>query len=225
MNESKIIEANNILFFLASVFIFNGLLAMAEGSEPSDLAKEFHSKEVIQAPIVNDEKFINPYISQAEAIRDYLFTMPMTITIPHYEYLGEYFITAYSDEETWSRMTASGEEVHYHDEWYVPSSCAIDRRYHSFYEVLLVGDPEDPDNRRTYISEDTGSAVLGHHIDCFVETMEEVNSFQTRWDSVWAVSYETKTISAKERRQTNEWLNDYLHHRSIGIGIPYRCDS
>lgn len=130
--------------------------------------------------------------------------------IVEYEYLGTYFVTAYSDEETWSRMTASGEEVHYSDEWYEPTSAAIDRSYHSFGEILLVGDPDDPDNRKIYITEDTGSAVRGRHIDCFVETLEEVYSFETRYDSVYRVIYIDVSMTEEEREMIYDSINDYL---------------
>ena len=130
--------------------------------------------------------------------------------IVEYEYLGTYFVTAYSDEETWCRWTASGEEVHYSDEWYEPTSAAIDLNYHSFGEILLVGDPDDPDNRKIYITEDTGSAVKGHHIDCFVESLEEVYSFDTRYDSVWRVTYIDTSMTEEERELIYDSIDDYL---------------
>lgn len=147
-----------------------------------------------------------------------------TSIVLEFEYLGTYFITGYSDEETWSRMTASGEEVHYSEEWDDPTTCAIDRNYHSFGDILLVGDPDDPDNRKLYIAEDTGSAVKGHHVDCFVETMEEVNNFPTRYESVYLVTYIDLSMTEEERQAIYDSIDNYLHHRSAGGRVPDRDD-
>lgn len=147
-----------------------------------------------------------------------------TSIVLEFEYLGTYFITGYSDEETWSRMTASGEEVHFSEEWDEPTTCAIDRNYHSFGDILLVGDPDDPDNRKLYIAEDTGSAVKGHHVDCFVETMEEVNNFPTRYESVYLVTYIDLSMTEEERQALHDGIDSYLHHRSAGGRVPDRDD-
>ena len=79
-----------------------------------------------------------------------------------------------------------------------------------FGEILLVGDPDDPDNRKIYITEDTGSAVKGHHIDCFVETLEEVYSFETRYDSVWRVTYIDISMTEEERKSIYDSINSYI---------------
>lgn len=147
-----------------------------------------------------------------------------TSIVLEFEYLGTYFITGYSDEETYSRMTASGEEVHFSEEWDEPTTCAIDRNYHSFGDILLVGDPYDPDNRKLYIAEDTGSAVKGHHVDCFVETMEEVNNFPTRYESVYLVTYIDLSMTEEERQAIYDSIDNYLHHRSAGGRVPGRDD-
>ena len=147
-----------------------------------------------------------------------------TSIVLEFEYLGTYFITGYSDEETYCRITASGEEVHFSEEWDEPTTCAIDRNYHSFGDILLVGDPYDPENRKLYIAEDTGSAVKGHHVDCFVETMEEVNNFPTRYESVYLVTYIDLSMTEEERQAIYDSIDNYLHHRSAGSRVPYRDD-
>lgn len=103
------------------------------------------------------------------------------------EYIGEYFITAYCPEECgWSWSTSSGATCHYSDDPMEPTTCAIDRNYHGYGELLMI-------DGKLYITEDTGPGVKGHWIDCFVETMDEVVYFDTRWTSVYAAWYETKT--------------------------------
>ena len=78
---------------------------------------------------------------------------------------------------------------------------------------------------KVYVAEDTGSAVIGAHIDCFVETMEEVRSFNTRYETVYSVEFAENYLSGKERKIHHEWLSNYLHHRSAGHRCPYRDDS
>lgn len=229
MTEQAVNKTVNSLLFIAAVLIGYGTIYLIADQEPVLRDKSKNKITIIEEfdpalDIRSDVDTINPYFDEALYLKDYWITQPITFITVDYEYLGTYFITAYSDEETWSRMTASGEEVHYSDEWYIPSSCAIDRNYHSFYEEILVGDPDDPDNRRIYITEDTGSGVKGRWVDCFVETLEEVNSFPTRFDSVWSVSYEEHYMTARERRKTYEWFNDFIHCRSSWTGVPYRSD-
>lgn len=137
------------------------------------------------------------------------------------EYLGVYFLTAYSDEETNSRATASGIEVHYSDSNFEPTTCAVDPRMHRIGhegDLFMIAD-------KVYVAEDTGSAVIGAHIDCFVETMEEVRSFNTRYETVYSVKFAENYLSGKERKIHHEWLSNYLHHRSAGHRCPYRDDS
>ena len=103
------------------------------------------------------------------------------------EYIGEYFITAYCPEECeWSWSTSSGATCHYSDDPMEPTTCAIDRNYHGYGELLMI-------DGKLYITEDTGPGVRGRWIDCFVETMDEVRYFDTRWTSVYAAWYEYRT--------------------------------
>ncbi len=119
-----------------------------------------------------------------------------------FEYLGTYFITAYSPEECgyngnnypngW--VTASDTVCHQSDDWETPNTCAIDRNYHKYGEILLVGDPNDPDNRQVVVTEDCGPGVKGHWIDMFVDSYDQVVSFNTRYDNVYRVSYVKHTF-------------------------------
>jgi 3D (Asp-Asp-Asp) domain-containing protein len=42
---------------------------------------------------------------------------------------------------------------------------------------------------KIYVTEDTGPGVKGRWVDCFVETMSEVNSWDTGWKSVYSVTF------------------------------------
>ena len=99
------------------------------------------------------------------------------------EYIGEYFVTAYCPEEcggSWS--TSSGATCHYSDDPLEPTTCAIDRNYHGYGEYLMI-------DGKIYVTEDTGPGVKGRWVDCFVETMDEVNSWDTGWKSVYSVTF------------------------------------
>ena len=114
-----------------------------------------------------------------------------------FEYIGRYFITAYSPEECgyngnnypsgW--VTASDTICHQSDDWETPNTCAIDRNYHKYGEILLVGDPYNPDNRQIVVTEDCGPGVKGHWIDMFVDSYDQVVNFNTRYDDVYRVKY------------------------------------
>lgn len=112
-----------------------------------------------------------------------------TITIINKESLGWYFITSYCPAECGgSWQTASGETCHradWEDRLYEPTTCAIDRSVHSFGDLFYI---EEFD--RVFIAEDTGSAVIGQHLDLFYEDYDDVLSFPTGWYEVYAVSYE-----------------------------------
>ena len=139
--------------------------------------------------------------------------MVITYTTMEFEYVGRHFITAYCPSECgyngnnypvgWT--TSSGTICHYSDDWKEPTTCAIDRNFHKYGEIILIGDPYDPDNRKIYITEDTGPGVKGLWVDCFVETMSEVKSWNTRYDRVYNVTYVTHTTTVGAVR--GYWVN------------------
>lgn len=131
----------------------------------------------------------------------------ITYTVIEYEYLGTYFITAYSPSECgWNGdpdnlagwITASGTVCHranYEDRLLQPTTCAVDPNLHGIYgtEYFYI---EEFD--RVFVAEDTGPGVKGKHLDLFYEDYEDVLSFPTGYYTVYAVSYTEETISAKE---------------------------
>ena len=122
-----------------------------------------------------------------------------------FEYIGTYFITAYSPEECgyngsnypkgW--VTASDTICHQSSDWKTPNTCAIDRKHHKYGEILLVGDPNDPNNRQVVVTEDCGPGVKGHWIDMFVDSYDQVINWDTRYDSVYRVRYVEHTIDGR----------------------------
>ena len=149
----------------------------------------------------------NPIINMIDSAEIHYTTM-------EYTFVGRHFITAYCPEECgyngnnyptgWS--TSSGAICHYSDDWKEPTTCAIDRNFHKYGEIILIGDPHDPNNRKIYVTEDTGPGVKGLWVDCFVETMDEVRHWNTRYDNVYSVSYVDHVVTVGAIRHQQEMI-------------------
>lgn len=123
-------------------------------------------------------------------------TEQITITVEEYELesLGTYFITAYCSCSRCCGIyahgeTASGVTVHRADEFNrkrEPTTAAIDPRLHGFEELIYV-----PSEDRIYITEDTGSAVKGHHIDLYQDDHWTVQGYNTRYEEIYSVTVTT----------------------------------
>lgn len=132
------------------------------------------------------------------------------------EYIGRYFITAYSPEECgyngsnyqigWK--TSTDTICHYSDDWREPTTCAIDPKVRKYGEYIMVGDPGSS-SKKIYRCEDCGPGVKGQWVDCFVETYSEVQSWNTRYDNVYLVKFKTTTIEGDLYR-TNKLLDDAI---------------
>lgn len=153
--------------------------------------KVFNPKNELPVLPVEQEIKIPKYERQ-KPFNNFLLRMrgiSFTVTIINKESLGWYFITSYCPAECGgSWQTASGETCHradWEDRLYEPTTCAIDRSIHSFGDLFYI---EEFD--RVFIAEDTGSAVLGQHLDLFYEDYDDVLSFPTGWYEVFSVSYE-----------------------------------
>ena len=164
-------------------------------------------RAMIPEPVVE-----RPKMKEPNKILLRLYSLEIHYQTMEFEYVGRHFITAYCPEECgWNGSnypvgwrTSSDTICHYSSDWKEPTTCAIDRNVHKYGEVILVGDPYDPNNRKIYITEDTGPGVKGLWVDCFVETMSEVKSWNTRYDSVWNVTYVDHTITVGEIQHWKE---------------------
>jgi len=219
MTDEQFIKTNDLLIVVATMALLSGLSLMCIREEQIVYQTEYPSIEVEESSEVEEKKLreINPHLLEEKQLRNIWQDVDITFLTIETEYLGVYFITAYSDEETNSRQTASGIEVHYSEDNFEPTTCAIDRRYHRFGDLFMI-------NGKVYVAEDTG-AFSGLWIDCFVETMEEVWEWPTSYMSVYSVEYKENYLKGKERKITHERFNSYLHHRSDGNRCPYRDDS
>ena len=114
--------------------------------------------------------------------------------------LGTYYVTGYTSWElNGSVQTASGAICHkadsIEDSFYNPTTCAADvwGGYHEFGDILFLED------FGYFIVEDTGSAVLGKHIDLYYGLTYEDNQEAltiTGYYEVFSVEYEYGTVKA-----------------------------
>lgn len=138
-------------------------------------------------------------------IMRYVNSVEVSITYLELESLGTYYITAYCDCSKCCGIyangaTASGEYCHYSDDDYEPTTCAIDRGYHSFGELLWVDD-------KLYVAEDTGSAVIGRHIDIYLPSHDEVETYGSHYSEVYSARFVTT-----EGRRLDFYVYDYYLH-------------
>lgn len=116
--------------------------------------------------------------------------------------LGTYYITGYTSWElNGSVQTASGAICHkaesIEDSFYNPTTCAADvwGGYHEFGDILFLED------FGYFIVEDTGSAVLGKHIDLYYGLTYEDNQEAltiTGYYEVFSVEYEYGSVQASK---------------------------
>lgn len=114
--------------------------------------------------------------------------------------LGTYYITGYTSWElNGSVQTASGAICHkadsIEDSLNNPTTCAIDPSLHDFGDVIYL------ESFGYYIAEDTGSAILGKHIDLYYGLTYEDNQEAltiTGYYEVFSVEYEYGSVQASK---------------------------
>lgn len=143
---------------------------------------------------------------------------PVLVTYKRMELtsLGNYYITSYCPAECGgSWMTASGATCHrasYDYRLSEPTTCAISRSIHSFGDTFYI-----PAFDRTFVAEDTGSAVKGKHLDLFYEDYSDVCSFPTGYYEVFKVDWieETVVVSEEELKHLSEQgVLEYYHDKN-----------
>lgn len=226
ISDDQIVKAVNFLLLLTSACIYYASVELITRNFETSSKDQYIKNEVqIIVPTKQEQRRYFPILFNA---RNDFEKVIIPGTKMQTEYLGSYFITAYCPEEcggSWS--TSSGATCHYHDEWYEPTTCAIDRSVHGYNELILVGNPDDPD-RKVYITEDTGPGVRGYWVDCFVVSMSEVRAWNSSWRPVYSVSFETENTIKSKKRYLYESFRNYLFMRCDGSGADlwndYRAD-
>lgn len=200
----QIVELVDALFVAAFIFLSYGICLMVPVDESSlkDVSEKSEVEEIPDTFIPRPTP--SPGLVSAMQLQRKISMVDITYTTIEYEYIGYYFITAYSDKETYYSYTASGTEVHWSDSNFEPTTCAIDRNYHGFGELLAV---DFGDEMKVYVTEDTG-AFRGLWIDCYVETLDEVYSWPTGYYPVYSVTYVDVVALGVERTRLHEWFRD-----------------
>ena len=228
MNESTLIKTINSLLFVASVCLFYGLTYYVTDEHKNRTEKGLTKAETVQVLPTKEQTERKRILPEVFEIKNHCDRITITYQVATYEYIGDYFITAYCPWECgyngnnypkgWT--TSSGAICHYSETNSEPTTCAIDRNYFGFDETIAI---DFGDEVKTYVTEDTG-AFRGKWIDCFVETMDEVQTWATGYYPVYKVSYETKSYSMKRTELFYERFTNYLLLRCGCDRIPYRND-
>lgn len=126
--------------------------------------------------------------------------------------LGTYYITGYTSWElNGSVQTASGAICHkadsIEDSLNNPTTCAIDPSLHDFSDVFFI------EGFGYYIAEDTGSAILGKHLDLYYGLTYEDNQEAltiTGYYEVFSVEYVYGSEKASKYDITSYFLEDFI---------------
>lgn len=165
---------------------------------PQDMAVPLPTNRPTPTPTPIPE--MNPIIKEHhQEIREKMADIQISYEKMKMTSIGKYYITGYCACSRccgkWAHgETASGATVHRADEEHrltEPSTAAIDPKLHKFGELIYV-----PSEDRIYITEDTGSAVKGKHIDLYQSDHDAVAAFNTRTEELYSVSWETHTARA-----------------------------
>lgn len=141
----------------------------------------------------------------------YLGGVELSYVDREYEYIGDYFITAYCPEECGYRVysdgsdnfpngwiTSTGTIAHREEEWWNPSTCGINTALLNYGDHFLI-------DGKIYVAEDTGY-VTGRLIDLFKPSYDEMMEHGSHWTDVYKVSYiETEPIKGWHFN-----INDYI---------------
>jgi len=195
----KVFDTCVLLIAAALTFLLFGLLSyrpkpvVYTGFSSRDFYVELpKSKTITPTPTPTPNPTINIVSSEIWSLME---DVSLTDRIMRMESIGNYYITAYCNCPKCCGVyanghTASGTECHYSSR-YEGTTCAIDRSLHRFGELLYL-----PSEDRVYITEDTGSAVIGRHIDIYFPDHSYVERYGSHTEEVYRVWYEDCLIQA-----------------------------
>ena len=147
------------------------------------IPKEFELPEPTPTPKPNRATLYHKYVIKGCYLDEIsLLNVELDLT-----YIGRYFVTAYSPQETGSWQTASGIDLHrsdYNKRYTEPTTCAIDPRLHKFGELFYI-----PEFDRVFVAEDTGGLIKGYKLDLGYTDLESVWSFPTGYYDTYSVEY------------------------------------
>ena len=227
--QIKGISQGNIILLTVILAVSYIFIAIAGHYFKDPPEQKYFTPKDFEVPLPKEEHlhhikvryFEMPWLDEYYEMESIKWSMPMSYEYIETEYLGRYFITAYCPEECGGSWTTStGVTCHYSDDWSTPTTCAIDTSVRHYGEYIMVGSP-DSSNKKIYHCEDCGPGVRGNWVDCFVETMDEVKSWNTRYDNVYLVKFKTKTVQGNELYKIDKIMNDVLAETLMPQDIEY----
>lgn len=203
----------NRSFGIASILILTALMMVffiPDSDQPQEIRK---CKPIVQIhisiPVPNVEYCFMCSENRVKAksvmdkvtdIQDRIDTLEFPTVDVVLTSLGTYYITGYTSWElNGSVQTASGAICHkadsIEDSLNNPTTCAIDPSLHDFGDVFYL------ESFGYFIAEDTGSAILGKHIDLYYGLTYEDNQEAltiTGYYEVFSVEYEYGSVQASK---------------------------
>lgn len=203
----------NRSFGIASILILTALMMVffiPDSDQPQEIRK---CKPIVQIhisiPVPNAEYCFMCSENRVKAksvmdkvtdIQDRIDTLEFPTVDVVLTSLGTYYITGYTSWElNGSVQTASGAICHkadsIEDSLNNPTTCAIDPSLHDFGDVFYL------ESFGYFIAEDTGSAILGKHLDLYYGLTYEDNQEAltiTGYYEVFSVEYEYGSVQASK---------------------------
>jgi len=228
MEEKNLIKFVNSALSFATAFLFIGLVIFVYDKHLK-YSKDMPCKaENVVSYIPEETKRVIYYNA---ALEGYYELLNEIVGLETYyctvegDYLGYFFITAYCPSECgyieysdgtdnfpcgWTTATDTicyrADEEHRLTE---PTTCAADPRY--FHVSAYDGDLFYlPDFSRVFQAQDTGSAVLGLHLDLFYESYFDVLNFPTGYYPVYSAEIITHTVSGRGRMIRQQIIKDTI---------------
>lgn len=143
-----------------------------QGTSYYEYAKELHAELQKNKSKAKAEQ--NEYAGQFDEEVSEEMNCLMYATIP----IGRYYITAYNDEETACKITASGKTCHQG----TITTCAIDPKLHRFGEYFEI-------DGRLFIAEDTGRLIKKRHIDLFFDDYKAMARYGSNYQNIYRVEF------------------------------------
>lgn len=228
MEDKQLIKFVNSALSFATAFILFGSLCYVYDKHLT-YEKDMPGKEEHIVDYVPEE--MKRVIYYNSALEGYYELLNEIVGLETYyctvegDYLGYFFITAYcpyecgyieyadgTDNFPCGWVTATDTICYRADEEHKltePTTCAADPRF------FHVGAEDGqlfylPDFSRVFTAQDTGSAVLGLHLDLFYEDYGDVLNFPTGYYPVYSAEIITHTVSGRGRMIRQQIIKDTI---------------
>ena len=233
MNTTKLFDACILLSAISWLFIMFGIIS-ANAEIPVDLSVDADVCESIptptpiptptSTPTPTPTPTSNRHVVYHDTFKKiYLNNISISVDRMEFEYIGDYYITAYCPEECGYRVysdgsdnfpngwiTSTGTIAHREEEWWNPSTCGINTNYLSYGDHFLI-------DGKIYVAEDTGYVTMPL-IDLFMPSYEQMMTHGSHWTDVYKVHY----IEDEPELLKHFDINRFISDTDFDIECPYR---